>query len=77
MAILDVTARELLSLGLILVGFDEAKVNRTCDATNLLRFVDRFGAYPEGLVAILRDLDVPNMSVAHFLMTMNWLKTHS
>ena len=58
MAIFDITARELISLGLILVGFSEEKVNNTCDATNLLRFVDRFGIYPEAIVAILRDMKI-------------------
>ena len=65
-----------------LAGYD--RVDTTCHKTNMIRFMDTYGAHPESLAAIFNDLrsteipeaHMPNPDVTHFFMSLNWLKSY-
>lgn len=52
----NISAAEILQIGLENVGFPVQRQLRTCLATNITRFRASFGASPETCCAILTDL---------------------
>ena len=74
------TPLEMYEIGLKVAGFSISNSNRT----NMIRFMDTYGAHPETLVAILNDLQsattpearIDNPDLVHFLLTFDWLSSY-
>ena len=69
------TKKDLLSAGLMHVGFDHSRQNNVKDATNIERFKAFYGLEPTTLVPVFTDVKdkFPEATFHHLLITMNWL----
>jgi DDE superfamily endonuclease len=68
-------AREILSLGLSLVGFDRNR-QEVGDKLNERRFRAFYGVGASALLAMYNDLSPNPPELTRFLMTINWLKLY-